>query len=123
MFDCKTCSDSDKKDRGCKGPVNEKDFPDGVWTTDFCLYCFGENPECPQCMGNNRTKVWRCPRAMSRSASYLLPYFFDHYAGVRNGNPGIWPDGRGRYYQPIKLVRAFQLLLMVMDEKEKTDCA
>jgi len=36
----------------------------------------------------------------------LLP----HYIAYRASNFLAWPDGRGRYYQPLKLIRAFDLL-------------
>jgi hypothetical protein len=53
--------------------------------------------------------------------AYLLPYFFDYYCGVKNSGIGAWPDGRGRYFQPLKLVQAFDILTDVMYEKEKKD--
>lgn len=33
--------------------------------------------------------------------SRLLPFFSEYY------RHGIWPDGRGRFYQPAKLCEAF----------------
>lgn len=47
----------------------------------------------------------QCPRATARGFG-LLPYFLAY----ENSNMIVWPDGRGRYYQPTKLIAAFDLL-------------
>jgi hypothetical protein len=36
--------------------------------------------------------------------SRLLPFFSDYYRF------GYWPDGRGRLYQPLKLIEAFSCM-------------
>ena len=35
-----------------------------------------------------------------------MPYYMEY----NNSNRTMWPDGRGRLYQPIKLVLAFDIL-------------
>ena len=47
----------------------------------------------------------RCPRAVAKSCA-LLPYFLEY----KRSNYIAWPDGKGMYYQPIKLVQAFGIL-------------
>jgi len=40
----------------------------------------------------------------------LLPYFFQYYSGIQNGRV-IWPDGRGTLFQPVKLRKAFDIMI------------
>lgn len=121
-WNCKACTKKDKKAWGCVKPINKKENPDGVWYIEFCLVCDGTNSKCKACKGSNRTLVWRCPRGLSGHASRLLPYFFDYYAALQSTRVPVWPDGRGRLYQPIALIEAFNLLRKVkfnFDEKNK----
>jgi hypothetical protein len=58
--------------------------------------------------------VQRCPRALVRESPEvleLLPYFFEYCASIEGGGGPVWPDNRGTYYQPVKLVQAFRLLM------------
>jgi len=56
-------------------------------------------------MGKGEIPVHRCPRSVT-GLSNLLPYFIAY----KNSGNLAWPDGRGRYYQPIKLVITFDIL-------------
>jgi len=121
---------------------------DGLWKIDHCLYCGGTNStgikfdkmvfeyvhlrligicpdvkkvgkwaackseSCQECNGSNQTKVWACPRRLADTGARLLPYFFEYY------NNQKWPDGRGTFYQPLKLVQAFDLMAQI---KSKID--
>jgi hypothetical protein len=40
----------------------------------------------------------------------LLPFFYDYYSSVTTSGQTVWPDGRGRYEQPRRLQRAFEVL-------------
>jgi len=48
--------------------------------------------------------VQQCPRAVADGFN-LLPY----YLAYRNSNYISWPDGRGRLYQPVKLIIIFDI--------------
>jgi hypothetical protein len=78
-----------------------------VWQIDECYFCGGLNKNCFFCGGKNVIKVTQCPHAMIRrsiDAKVTIGYFADYY------NSNQWPDKRGRFYQPVKLVQAFLLL-------------
>ena len=100
VFNCKNCNDGQKRQRGCKRPFKRKI----VWTIDECIFCEGKNKNCIYCSGKGKIPVRCCPRSTSFSYG-LLPYFYAY----RNSNGLAWPDGRGRLYQPSKLVIAFDL--------------
>ncbi len=69
--------------------------------------CDGKNPECALCHGKGEISVLRCPRALVTDAmSFILPYYYQY----RKSGGVAWPDGRGRLFQPIKLVTAFDIL-------------
>jgi len=81
--------------------------PDITWTVD-CYECRGNiNPECELCEGSGRVTHSGCPRLAAREYSYLLPYF----QVWKISECRVWPDGRAMLYQPLKLIRAFDLLL------------
>lgn len=77
-----------------------------------CYVCGGNDLECNECKGSNVIRINRCPRAIADGSRWvydLLPYFFDYFNGLQHGL-NVWPDGRGRIFQPHKLVQAFDLL-------------
>jgi len=49
--------------------------------------------------------VQACPRTVAKNCS-LLPYFLEY----KRSNYIAWPDGKGMYYQPYKLIQAFKVL-------------
>jgi len=50
----------------------------------------------------------------------LLPYFVDYVMGMRSLSPRLmYPDGRGRYWQPPQLIRAFDIMATEYDAIEK----
>lgn len=125
MFNCKQCSVDKrlKKVNGCEKEPSRKLLKKYgflyVWTTDFCFLCGGLNEKCPECKGSNAQPVFRCPRALAKEVQSLLPYYYDW----RKSNHIIWPDGRSRMYQPIKLTRAFDFMDAIVsgyiDEEQK----
>jgi hypothetical protein len=112
MFNCKQCEADEelKVANGCMSPAK-----DVVWETDRCFFCYGESTECLYCQGTDRIKVYRCPRSMYPSISCLLPYYYDYKAN----NRAVWPDGRARMGQPVKLQKAFDILDLLFYEYEK----
>ena len=86
---------------GCVRPFKRKQ----IWTIDECIFCEGQNKKCRYCHGKGVIFVQRCPRAVAKSCA-LLPYFLEY----KRSNYIAWPDGKGMYYQPIKLVQAFGIL-------------
>lgn len=99
-FRCESCDARKKRLQGCVKPFKRK----AVWIIDECVFCDGKNKKCVFCKGRGKIPVQRCPRAFSGNR-YLLPYFYAY----RNSNNLQWPDGRGRLYQPKKLVDAFDI--------------
>jgi len=115
MFSCAVCNAKGnralKRRQGCIKPLTKRSCRrnfgmDAVWYTDYCFVCRGEDPKCKVCRGSNALPVFRCPRALAQEAQTLLPYFFDW----RESHRVMWPDGRGRLFQPVKLTQAFAML-------------
>jgi hypothetical protein len=82
---------------------------DVLWKIDHCYFCGGKNAECKHCGGSNKIPMHQCPRAEALvggrgNPSMLLPFFYEYF------DRGVWPDGRGRLFQPVKLVEAFEIL-------------
>lgn len=99
---------------GCISPTDNYQ-----WKIEPCFLCNGYNEKCEECNGSNVVIINRCPRSIITDDVYsLLPYFYDYYGGLYHGNQ-IWPDGRSRMYQPIKLIKAFNILLSEKDRIEK----
>lgn len=95
---CKQCKLTERQEsRGC-----EKETDSEFWRIEYCPICGGKNEKCFLCNGKGEISMSRCPRA---TADFRLLPFFKEYQ--KTGN---WPDGRGRLFQPIKLILAFDLL-------------
>ena len=100
---------------GCVRPFKRKP----IWKIDECVFCEGQNKKCHYCHGKGVIFVQRCPRAVAKSCA-LLPYFLEY----KRSNYIAWPDGRGRLYQPVKLVIAYDILnyyFCKLEEKTKDD--
>jgi hypothetical protein len=64
-------------------------------------------------MGSDKVDMRRCPRAVVRDCEInLLPYYSDYIAGRG------WPDGTGRFYQPVKLISAFGILNQYVNTRQ-----
>jgi hypothetical protein len=106
MFYCGTCAE--KRERGCVRPRRTPVIVFG------CPACKGENKKCAYCKGKNELKLHRCPRAIcDANIRGLVPYFW-HYA-----NTNQYPDGRGRLFQPVKMIAVFDLWMPVWTEARK----
>lgn len=110
IFDCKKCESDQKKSRGCKKkkrrPIIEVDcICDGA---KKCGICGGRK-------NGNAVKVYRCPHVslFDISVSRILPYFYHWIASEFMA----FPDGKGRYYQPKKILSAFDILLSVKNRE------
>lgn len=59
----------------------------------------------------------QCPRSMSRDGniSALLPLFY------RYVERGFFPDGKGMIDQPLPLINAFEIFVMMHNKFEKED--
>lgn len=101
VFKCKNCDKKRQKLIGCVRPFKHKK----VWQIDECFFCGGEDKKCKYCNGKGQIIVQRCPRAVAKNCG-LLPYFLEY----KNSNYIAWPDGKGMYYQPFKLITAYKLL-------------
>ncbi len=114
IFNCQSCSSAEKETRGCLSPTEKFS-----WEIDPCVSCGGkgffiapnriDEVECEVCKGSGVISVNRCPRAIITESKYLIPFFIDYYGGLEHGLT-IYPDGKGRFYQPIKLLQAFNLM-------------
>ena len=109
IYNCKRCDKKRKRLLGCVRPFRRKK----IWVIDECYFCGGENKKCEYCNGKGHIIVQRCPRAVANNCR-LLPYFIEY----KNSNYLAWPDGKGMYYQPFKLVRAFQLMTYYFNKFE-----
>jgi hypothetical protein len=83
--------------RGCTGSIDRE-----LWKIEYCPVCGGEDEECFLCNGKGEISMSRCPRA---TADFRLLPFFKDYQRLET-----WPDGRGRLFQPVKLILAFDIL-------------
>jgi len=114
VYNCKNCDKKLKRLRGCIRPYKRK----VIWTIDECIFCEGKNKHCPYCKGKGKIPVHQCPQMVARNP-YLLPYF----NAYRNSNYLAWPDGRGRLYQPKKLIQAFDVLNYYYNKLEEKKVA
>lgn len=59
----------------------------------------------------------RCPRVIlaNRNISRVAPFFMSWV----NSGFQEYPDGRGRYYQPLVLLEAFEILLSVRNREKE----
>lgn len=99
IYDCKHCDYALKKKRGCI-----KARKRAVATFD-CL-CKGEDDDCEICKGSGTFGWCSCPNTVlsdvniRRTVSYF--YHFQAYS--------VYPNGKGLYYQPVKMLEAFNIL-------------
>jgi len=110
VFRCETCDARMKRLRGCVKPFKRKT----VWTIDECIICGGKDKRCRYCKGKGKISVQRCPRT-AKEGYALLPYYYAY----KNSNGLQYPDGRGRWYQPKKLVEAFDIWSFYFNKFEK----
>jgi hypothetical protein len=106
IYDCKKCKSGQNKKRGCVRPAKKP-----VWKIDECIHCDGDK-NCIYCKGKGKIMVHRCPRCIQDSS--LIPYFI----AWKNSQYIAYPDGRGRLYQPKKLIQAFDVLGFYWDKFE-----
>jgi len=91
---------------GCVRPTKKP-----LWVIDECIHCNG-NKDCKYCKGKGKIMVHRCPRCIQDSS--LIPYFI----AWKNSQYIAYPDGRGRIFQPRKLIQAFDILAYYWDKFE-----
>ena len=107
------CPCEEKKTRGC---VRQVKSPVAVFK---CPVCAGENKKCQYCKGTNEIELHRCPRSiLDRSIRELVPFFF-HFM-----NTNQFPDGKGRLFQPTKLIQVFDMwygIYIDLKPKPRTD--
>lgn len=99
FFNCKNCTKKLKYKYGCYRD-KKKDI---VWVHEECPYCFGKLKKCQFCKGLNEITFYRCVHK-SATDFKILDYFFEYRKYCK------YPDGRGRYYQPVKLLLSFRIL-------------
>jgi len=100
---CKSAVNPEEKmrKRGCLGPV------DDAWTMTGCPLCSGLSKDCGLCHGTNKITTRECPRALARLSE--VSWLFSHFMAYKNSKWLAWPNGKGRFYQPIRLISAFDL--------------
>jgi hypothetical protein len=109
IFDCKVCTVMLKKERGCVRPKRQ------AVQIYKCPVCAGENKKCIYCKGTNEIMLKRCPRAILNSnITSLVPYFFSFI------NSHQYPDGRGRLFQPIKMLKVFDIWAGIYYDNESS---
>lgn len=111
LYNCAGCTREDKKNRGCG---KNKRKPTGK------IKCVcGRQKKCELCHGSGDILFKKCVRAEAKTltSSSTLPYFF-HWKAT-----GFiaYPDGRGRMYQPAKLLEAFAVCHAVATRCEEEE--
>lgn len=83
----------------------------------------GGSKECDIC-GKGKTnpgtfEIKRCPVKFvsDSSTNRMLPYFW-HWKATNNMQ---YPDGKGRYEQPSKLLEAFSICAYISSKREQID--
>lgn len=75
-----------------------------VITIRDCAICGGEKLGCTLCKGKNRIEFNRCPVAMAKNASYIMPHF------TRLREFGVYPNGSfSMLQQTTPFLLAFQI--------------
>jgi hypothetical protein len=113
LYVCAECTKDEKKSRGCK---RNRRKPTGK------IKCVcGRSKACNVCRGSGEILLKKCIRALSKTitSSSTLPYFF-HWKAT---GFMAYPDGRGRMYQPAKLLEAFSVCHSVAARCEEEEMA
>jgi len=105
-FTCQTCRQGPRPKPKCLRPKRKP-----IWMIDECIHCDGDK-NCIYCKGKGKIPVHRCPRCIQDAS--LLPYFI----AWKNSNYTAYPDGRGRLYQPRKMIQAFDVLSFYYEKFE-----
>lgn len=89
-----------KKNRGCKRKRKK-------YVAIFTCTCRNKKT-CDICDGKGTFKFYMCPMSVMFEPNIFrtLSYFF-HWVGTECKE---YPNGQGLYYQPLKLIDAFDLL-------------
>ena len=121
IYNCGNCDAKQQKIRGCKRRIKNTLQIDctcgGVKGCDICAR--------PEHKGKRKKISWgwftidRCPIAYTRDydISRFLPYFW-HWKGTNNM---MYPDAKGRYFQPSKLLEAFSICAYMANKREQIE--
>jgi hypothetical protein len=121
IYNCSNCSDKQKKVRGCKRkPFENLRIDCTCGGSDGCEIC-----RAPVSKGSKKKTslgyfyIDRCPVSFSNDndINRMLPYFW-HW---RATNSMMYPDNRGRYYQPSKLLEAFSICGFMCNKREQIE--
>ena len=109
IFNCELCKFQGSQERnGCRKEKTEK-------VLDFDCICDGQK-RCRICKGKGTFPLYRCPVVMAndQAVNLILPFFF-HWKAT---NYMMFPDNKGRIYQPVKMLEAFTLLSFISNKRE-----
>lgn len=104
------CTEDQKIRYGCF-----KDHEETVWKHEFCPYCLGRSENCFYCNGEDEIVFYRCVRKSVGKMSRLIRYYLEYR------KYGVYPDGRGRLFQPIKLLNLFDILENLFNRQEENE--
>jgi hypothetical protein len=81
--------------------------------------CESKNKNCTICEGKGIFTVNRCPvkYASDPNVNIFLPYFY-HWKAT---NYMMYPDGKGRIYQPTALIEALTLCSIVTNKRDEIE--
>lgn len=104
IFKCSDCS-TEKHARGCTSNRRE--------VVQIPCICNGQRG-CDICHGRGTISYKRCPSSYPRERWIyeLLPYYYRYRA------TNEYPDRRGRLYQSVLMVEAFELMSLISSKKE-----
>lgn len=112
VYNCKACDNKLKKQRGCIRPFKKKI----IWVIDDCFICNGLDKKCYLCKGTNKIPMHRCPRKIIPNRRVLK--YFNYFQATEYKE---YPDKRGLYYQPLRLVYVFNTLRYYNDKFTKKE--
>lgn len=100
--DCKRCRADQELRRkwGCDEPLERA----AATVTLACMFCGGEDDDCPECAGTNEVPILRCPNALVRQVHR------DAVFAAMRAERGLLPAAGGVHDQAATFVEALPLL-------------
>ena len=100
IYDCGVCDYKTKRQRGC---TKKRRKP----VASFDCNCKGEK-KCSLCKGEGTFKWYRCPRTVFDDSSIVR--VFSYYFHWLSTEYKEYANGKGLYYQPLKMLESFDIL-------------
>lgn len=109
---CRNCTSELKKNNGCKRKKRRA-------VETFKCICNSENKKCEICKGKGTFSLFVCPQTVLQD--YSIQRTFSYFYYWLSSDCRDYPDGLGRYLQPIKMLEAFELLFHLYTEHKNRE--